>query len=439
MRIVQINTFPYKATGAIMLGIHQLLLQNRNESFVVWGRGRGAENDNEIVIKDELGVKIHGVYTRLTDRTGFASQSATRRLISQLEIIKPDIIHLHNIHGYYLNIEMLFEFIKAHDIKVVWTLHDCWAMTGHCAYFDMVECQKWKTGCSHCEQKNTYPTSILLDSSKWNWNKKKELFAGINAVIVTPSKWLENIVKQSYLSNYPVQVIHNGIDTELYRPRSNGKLKSKYAPRGEPIVLGVASEWTERKGLNDFIHLAQENQDIRFIVVGVKPEQKKKLPAELIGICRTSNVNELVELYSVADVFFNPTYEDNYPTTNLEALACGTPVITYDTGGSPEVIEDALKKDGTAIGTIIKKETSQRVDLGRVIKEIRKMVRLVNAPIVNGEFTANSADVKESSSIMALDRGELSLREKCRSVALEYGKEQRLAEYIKLYKELLSC
>lgn len=155
MKIVQINTFPYKATGAIMMGIHQLLLDEGDESYVVWGRGRDAENKSEIVIRDDSGVKIHGLYTRLTDKTGFASQRATQRLISRLEIIKPDIIHLHNIHGYYLNIEILFEFIKANHIKLVWTLHDCWPMTGHCAYFDMVGCQKWKTGCSHCPQ-NTH-------------------------------------------------------------------------------------------------------------------------------------------------------------------------------------------------------------------------------------------------------------------------------------------
>lgn len=438
MKIVQINTFPYKATGAIMLGIHQLLIKDENESVVVWGRGRDSENDSEIVIKDELGVKIHGLYTRLTDKTGFASKHATRKLIAQLEIIKPDIIHLHNIHGYYLNIEMLFEFIKTYDIKVVWTLHDCWPMTGHCAYFDMVGCQKWKTGCNHCVQKSAYPTSKFLDSSKWNWNTKKKLFTGMNAVIVTPSRWLENIVKQSFMKNYPVAVIHNGIDTEIYKPRNNEKLKNKYAPGGEPIVLGVASEWTERKGLIDFIHLAQENPDIKFIVVGITQEQKKKLPMELTGICRTNNVNELVELYSSADVFFNPTYEDNFPTTNLEALACGTPVVTYDTGGSPEVIEEALKDYGIVIGAIVKKETSQQVNLKKVIEEIRKMIALVKIPVVNKEGNDSSDNLEGESQIISLAKGKSSLREKCRSVALEYGKAKRLVQYIELYKELIS-
>ena len=433
MKVVQINTFPYKATGAIMLGIHQLLLRDGNESFVVWGRGRDAENDNEIVIKDKIGVKIHGLYTRLTDKTGFASKRATHKLISQLQIIKPDIIHLHNIHGYYLNIEMLFDFIKTHDIKVVWTLHDCWPITGHCAYFDMIGCQKWKTGCNHCEQRNTYPASMLLDSSKWNWNRKKELFTGINAIVVTPSKWLEDIVKQSYMRDYQVQVIYNGIDTEIYKPKRNEKLKRKYAPHGESIVLGVASEWTERKGLGDFVCLAQENPDIKFIVVGVTPEQKKRLPTELIGICRTNDVDELVALYSIADVFLNPTYEDNFPTTNLEALACGTPVVTYDTGGSPEVIEEAQNQYGTVIGAVVEKETPQRVDLGKVLKEIRNMITLINAPVDGGKYSVSCTDSKRTGPM-----GEQPLREKCRSVALRYGKEQRLAEYIGLYKELLS-
>lgn len=418
MKIVQINTFPYKATGTIMMGIHQLLIDEKIESFVVWGRGRNPENDREIAIKDELGVKIHGLYTRLTDKTGFASYRATQKLISRLESIHPDIIHLHNIHGYYLNIELLFNFIKANKIKVVWTLHDCWAMTGHCAYFDMVACLKWKSGCNHCVQKSAYPTSKGLDSSKWNWNKKKQLFTGADVCIVTPSKWLKSIVEQSYLKEYPVRVIYNGIDIEAFKPKYNKELKNKLDAEGKPIVLGVASEWTERKGLTDFICLAKECPDIMFVVVGVTPEQKKKLPAELTGICRTNNVDELVELYSIADVFFNPTYEDNFPTTNLEALACGTPIVTYDTGGSPEVIMEFLKNQEITIGSIIKKDTPQSVNVRKVVDEIRKLIMLVNLPVKDTET--------------------YSLRKMCRKVALKYGKKQRLAEYLELYKELLS-
>lgn len=440
MKIVQINTFPYKATGAIMMGIHQLLLDEGDESYVVWGRGRDAENKSEIVIRDDSGVKIHGLYTRLTDKTGFASQRATQRLISRLEIIKPDIIHLHNIHGYYLNIEILFEFIKANHIKLVWTLHDCWPMTGHCAYFDMVGCQKWKTGCSHCPQKYTYPASKVLDSSSWNWKKKKELFIQIeDAVLVSPSNWLAKIVKESFLCDYPVRVIYNGVDTDIYKPSYNAELRNRLSPEGKPIVLGVASEWTERKGLADFICLSKENKDIQFVVVGVTPEQKRKLPAELTGICRTSNVEELVEIYSVADVFFNPTYEDNFPSTNLEALACGTPVISYDTGGSPEVIEQARKSDGTVVGEVIKKETPHRGDLLRTIEAIRRVIAVVYGNGIDEEYNARLKNGNESNLGKAkVGSNRSSVQKACRNVALEYGKEQRLAEYIELYRELLS-
>ncbi len=453
MKIVQINTFPYKATGAIMMGIHQLLLGEGEESYVVWGRGRDSKDACEIAIKDELGVKIHGLYTRLTDRTGFASQRATRKLIAQLESIKPDIIHLHNIHGYYLNIEMLFEFIKANHIKVVWTLHDCWPITGHCAYFDMVECEKWKTGCSHCPQKDTYPASKVMDSSEWNWRKKKELFTGLDAVVVTPSNWLANIVEQSFLGEYPIKVIPNGIDTEIYKPSYNQKVRDRLAPQEKPLVLGVASEWTERKGLADFISLAKDNKDIQFVVVGVTQERQRALPEELIGICRTSNVEELVELYSVADVFFNPTYEDNFPSTNLEALACGTPVVTYDTGGSPEAIETAWENNGTAVGAVIKKETSQQVDLKKVSEELHKMISAVHVPLVSvspvNAYPAHVLPANEDkndalnhentcNSDVAVGMKSDTMRKACRAVALEYGKEQRLAEYIELYKGLFS-
>lgn len=338
MKIVQINTFPYKATGSIMMSIHDTLMEQGFESYVVWGRGRNSKDANEIVIRDELGTKLHGVYTRLTDRTGFASNRATWKLLARLDEIQPDIIHLHNIHGYYINIELLFDYIRKHRIKVVWTLHDCWAFTGHCAYFDAVGCDRWKTGCYHCPQKKTYPASALLDASAWNWQRKKELFTGLDVVLVTPSEWLAGLVRESFLGGYPIEVIHNGIDTETFRPRK-GIFQGKYGIE-KKIILGVAAEWTERKGLRDFIRLNDLiDRDIyQIVLVGLTKKQIKELSDGILGLQRTSSAIELAEIYSNADVFFNPTYEDNYPTTNLEAMACGTPVVTYDTGGSPESV-----------------------------------------------------------------------------------------------------
>ena len=339
MKIVQINTFPYKATGTIMMNIHTKLLEQGVDSYVVWGRGRAAQNKHEIAILDNVGVKWHGIYTRITDRTGFASRRATKKLIDELEKINPDIIHLHNIHGYYVNIEMLFKYIRNNRIKLVWTLHDCWAFTGHCAYFDMVGCEKWKTGCYNCEQKRTYPISMIKDNSKWNWKMKQELFTGLDMTIVTPSKWLKALVGQSFLKEYPVNVIYNGIDLDVFHPTKIHfdklpELNNKY------LILGVASEWSERKGLQDFLKLANilDKNKYQIILVGLSKQQIKKLPNYVIGIERTGNVRELAGIYTQADVFFNPTYEDNFPTTNLESIACGTPVITYNTGGSPEAI-----------------------------------------------------------------------------------------------------
>ncbi|MFR3995538.1 MAG: glycosyltransferase [Turicibacter sp.] len=342
MKIVQINTFPYKATGTIMMNIHRRLQKEGYESYVVWGRGRTSENQYEIAILDDLGVKIHGVYTRITDKTGFASWKYTRKLIAKFEQIQPDIIHLHNIHGYFINVEMLFQYIKKNHIKVIWTLHDCWAFTGHCAYFDAVGCEKWKTGCYQCEQKYTYPSSSLFDASEWNWNKKKELFTGCDITVVAPSMWLKGLVEQSFLKEYTVKVINNGIDTEVFLPRKSD-FRVKYQLEKSFIILGVASEWTERKGLRDFIRLAEmlsHDRKYKIVLIGLSKKQMNEIPDSILGMERTSNVQELVELYSAADVYFNPTYEDNYPTTNLEAICCGTPVVTYRTGGSPESIDE---------------------------------------------------------------------------------------------------
>lgn len=340
--VVQINTFPYKATGAIMLNIHHALLDESCNSYVVWGRGRKPENENEFSIEDSFGIKWHGVYSRFFDKTGFASKKATERLLSKLNEINPDIVHIHNIHGYYLNIEMLFQWLKAHHVKVVWTLHDCWPFTGHCAYFDGCGCEKWKTGCYDCEQLKTYPASLLIDNSKWNWQKKKELFTGLDITLVTPCEWLKGIVKQSFLGEYPVEVINNGIDLSIFKP-TESSFREKYGFQDKIIILGVASEWTERKGMRDFIRLEEMlcNRDkYKIVLVGLTEKQKHSLPDSILGITRTNNVQELVQIYSAADMLFNPTYEDNYPTTNLEAIACGTPIITYKTGGSPESVNE---------------------------------------------------------------------------------------------------
>ena len=420
MKIVQVNTFPYKATGAVMMGIHRLLTERGEDSYVVWARGRDARDDHEIVIKDELGVRLHGVYTRLTDRTGFASARATRRLLKRLDEIGPDVVHLHNIHGYYLHIGMLFDYLKARRIPLVWTLHDCWAMTGHCAFFDMAGCDRWKTGCHDCPQKSTYPASAFLDASRFNWSRKKELFTGLSGVIVTPCEWLAGYVRQSYLRDYPVKVIYNGIDLNVFTPSDDAQkrvVRQKYGLDERPLVLGVASEWTERKGLRDIVSLSEKLSDgVQFAAVGLTAEQIRALPPAVKGIGRTANAGELAALYSAADVFINPTYEDNFPSTNVEALACGTPVLTYDTGGSPESIRIGQTLADRPIGAVVNKLTSSRADLDQVTQALNDLLASSRRP--------------DGSPDPALETA-------CRRAAGAFEAGRRLNEYVPLYEGLL--
>lgn len=339
-KVVQINTFPNKATGSIMFSIHNRLMAENIDSYVVWGRGnRTPVSNHEICIKSDLETSVHGAMSRLFDNTGKYSHEVTRRLLDRLEYIMPDIIHLHNIHGYFINIDMLFQWIKYRNIPVVWTFHDCWPFTGHCSYFDFVGCNKWQHGCHDCEQVRTYPASLFYDNSKSNWLHKKDLFRYKYLNIVTPSVWLKKLVKQSFFGGIPCTVIHNGINTNVFKPSTKDGRIGKFR------ILGVASEWTPRKGLDDFVQLRKmlPEDKVEIVVVGLNDKQLKFLPHGIVGLKRTENIEELIKLYQDSDLFFNPTYEDNYPTTNLEALACGTPVCTYSTGGSVESIN---KDDG---------------------------------------------------------------------------------------------
>lgn len=329
----------YGSTGRIATDLYKIIEEKGHECLIAYGRGASPDSINSIRIGSDIDNYVHFAKTRLLDLHGFASTRATKEFIKNAKMFNPDVIHLHNIHGYYINIELLFSYLKEANKPIVWTLHDCWAFTGHCAYFDYVGCEKWKTGCYDCPQKTSYPTSIMLDNSKNNYERKKELFTSLSKMqIVTPSKWLAGLVKESFLREYEVQVIHNGIDLDVFRP-TQSDFRKRYNIEDKLIILGVASVWDRRKGLNDFMELAKILSDDSIVVlVGLSDKQMKNLPKNIIGIKRTNSVKELAEIYTAADVFFNPTYEDNYPTTNLEALACKLPVVTYKTGGSPEMI-----------------------------------------------------------------------------------------------------
>lgn len=339
MKIFQINSFGNLSTGRIACDIYRTLRENGHDGIVAYGRGKIAEDVASYRIGSRWSVYADGIMTRLMDRAGFYSKHTTKELIKKLIEYDPDIIHLHNLHGYYINIELLFNYLKESGKPVVWTLHDCWAFTGHCCYFDFVGCQKWATGCHHCEQRSGYPASILVDASRSNWVRKRELFTSLDRMtIVTPSHWLADLVKRSFLRKYPVEVIHNGVDLNVFKP-TYGNWAVSHHLENKKIVLGVASTWSKRKGLDDLIELSRLlPEEYQVVIVGLNDKQLKSLPLQVFGIRRTYDTRELAEIYTSAYVFVNPTYEDNFPNVNLEALACGTPVITYNTGGSPEVI-----------------------------------------------------------------------------------------------------
>ena len=341
MRILQINSVcGVGSTGRIATDLYKVLEEQGYECKIAYGRGNAPEGIDSIKIGSNLDNYAHVFKTRVFDKHGFGSVSATKTFIEEVKEYNPDIIHLHNIHGYYINIEILFNYLKEANKPVIWTLHVCWAFTGHCAYFDYIGCDKWKNGCGKCPQKQGYPTSNVFDNSKFNYEKKRELFTSVkNMTIVTPSKWLANLVKESFLGKYPVEVINNGIDLNVFKP-TESNFRERYNLQEKFIVLGVASVWEERKGLKYFIELSEKlSDDYKIVIVGVNEKQKKELSENILAITRTNNVKELVEIYTAADVFVNPTLEDNFPTTNLEALACGTFVVTFNTGGSVESID----------------------------------------------------------------------------------------------------
>lgn len=337
--LLQINvTANWGSHGRIAENIGELAMEHGWESHIAYGRYANKSKSEIYKIGSAIDIYNHVLQTRVFDRHGLASKQATRRLMEYIDSVAPDIIHLHNIHGYYLNYPLLFEYLQKSEIPVVWTLHDCWAFTGHCAYFDYINCDRWKFHCHHCPALSQYPHSSLFDRSSDNFNDKCKWFTSLkNMTIVPVSDWLASKVRQSFLSRYPIQVIHNGVDTSTFNYQS--VKKEDFGFQDKFIVLGVASVWDDRKGLADFLKLRNVlPEEYAIILIGLTNKQIKKLPQGILGISRTNRVKELAEYYSLADVYVNPTWEDNFPTTNLEAQACGTPVITYRTGGSIEAI-----------------------------------------------------------------------------------------------------
>jgi Glycosyltransferase len=344
-KLLQINvTANWGSTGKIAEQIGLMAMAHGWESYIAYGRMMNPSKSNLIKIGGKWDVYRHYAGGRFFDREGLGSQKPTLEFLKVVDEIKPDIVHLHNIHDHYMNYPLLFEYLAEKKIPVVWTQHDQWATTGHCAY-NLVGCEKWKTECEKCPMIGSRLGGIRfpgIDRSKKNFQLKKELCAQIPSLTIVPvSHWLENNIKQSHLKDRRIEVIHNGIDLNVFKPQE-ADVRKCYGIGEKDIVLGVAAVWDERKGLKDFISLSQLLPPEKFVIVIVgkvnEPSGISNEGCEVIYIERTQNALELAQLYTAASVFVNPTYQDNYPTTNLEAMACGTPVVTYRTGGSPEAV-----------------------------------------------------------------------------------------------------
>lgn len=403
MKVLQINTV-YKnggSTGRIVYELSQQIEKCCYESYVAFGYEYIKTNDeNTFKLENILRLKSSILKTRVLGEHGFYNKNETKKLIRYIDKINPDIIHLHNLHNHYLNVEILFNYLKEKDIPIVWTLHDCWSFTGWCAYFEYVGCEKWKNNCYECPNTKEYPYTWFFDRSSKNYKRKKNAFTNMkNMTIVTPSFWLKKLVEESYLRNYPVKVINNGVNLEIFK-YTKSDLKKKYGIENKKIILSISMNLSKRKGFNYIMELSKIiDEDYVIVVVGLPTKSNETMPQNIICIGKTNSIDELAKIYSIADVFVNPTMEDNFPTTNLEALACGVPVVTFKTGGSPESINSLC-------GKIVDKGDTR--GLLSAIKEI----------ISNNE--------------------NISWRDNCRQHAEKlYSNTERYNDYIQLYKTIL--
>ena len=392
MKIVQINTHCNAGSiGKICVAVSERLNDNGVENYIFYAFG----NSNYVGGKkyaSDLYIKFQALKSRVFGNYGFNSQLITRKLISELESIGPDIVHLHNLHGHNVHLGMLFSYFKKNNIKIFWTFHDCWAFTAYCPYYDLAKCNQWgNNGCRYCPQIRRY--SWFFDRSREMFNRKKALFTGLDLTIITPSQWLADQVKQSFLKNYDVMVINNGIGLSIFTPKKND-FKARNSIENKYLIVGTAFIWVERKGLDVFIELSKRLDDrFQIVLVGTDDNVDKQLPSNIISIHRTNNQAELADIYSAADVFVNPTREENFPTTHMESLACGTPVVTFDTGGSKEMLDSSC-------GIVVPKN------------DIDAMEKAIRTVCIDKPFSS----------------------EACVARAKQYDQRDKFNEYISLYK-----
>lgn len=406
-KLFQINTCITQSTGRIAQQIGEAAIAEGWDSYIAFpARVPKVESKSHLI---HIGTKadqyVHALMTRIFDCCGFLSKLATKRLINTIEKIKPDVIQLHNIHGYYLNVPLLFDYLKRTDIPVVWTLHDCWAFTGHCVHFTCVNCFKWKTGCYDCPRKKSYPSSMVFDRSRQNYEAKAKAYSGMkNLTIVPVSYWLGDVARMSMLGEYPIHVIQNGIDIDVFRPRKDAvkRVRAQYGLQGKYVVLGVATGWSEEVGLSSFFRLREMlSSDFAIVLVGCTPDILEKLPKGIVGISRTNNVDELAEIYSSADILFNGSYQETFGLVTAEALSCGTPVIVYDSTACPEIV-------------------TQETGYVAPAKDVDRVL----------DFITRDADLGKEE--------RLSRREKCREYAIaHFDKCEKFNEYMQLYDKLI--
>lgn len=391
------------STGRIIQEIGTVAMASGWDNYIAYSKGRDGVMPSAsklIPVGSKLSVALHGLVTRFLDMHGLGSVLATKKFVKEIARLKPDVIHIHNIHGYFLNYKVLFDYLSKTDIPVVWTVHDCWLYTGHCYHYASAGCEKWRTHCERCPQKRAFPTSLWIDRSRQNFVDKRDAFTSLkNLTIVTVSEWMKGEMSHSFLKDCNYKVIHNGINLDVFDIQQDDKaVREKYGLGNKKIILGLASIWSKEKGWDDFVKMSEMlNEDEVIVMVGVTEKQQEELPKGVVGIRRTENVRQLAELYSAATAFVNPTWQDNYPTVNLEAIACGTPVVTYRTGGSVEAVTE---------------ETGYVVEQGDV-EGLLKAVREIK------------------------NKGKEQYTAKCRAYALaNFRKEERYADYLKLYEDL---
>ena len=400
MKVLQINvTCNWGSTGRIAEEIGLLTISEGGQSYIAYGRHKNKSKSYTIKIGNLIDVYFHAFLTRVFDKHGLGSKRATKTFIRHIKSINPDIIHIHNIHGYFINYSILFSYLAEINIPIVWTLHDCWSYTGHCAYYSFCKCNKWEIECNNCAQMKNYPSSLFSDRSRENFFNKKKYFTLVhNMTIVTVSKWLANEVSKSFLNKYPIKTIYNGIDTTVFVPKN--EVEKKNTTKNKFIILGVANIWEERKGLKDFLHLRTLlPSSYSIILIGLTQLQVKQLPEGIIGIQRTNNIDELVDFYNLADVYINFSVEETFGMTTCESMACGTPVIVYNSTACPEIVT---------------KETGYVVEPG----DFRSVIECIKLIQENGKEKYQYA---------------------CRQRVIKYyNKEDKYKEYLYLYNQLLN-